>query len=162
MTCHLSMASQPPPSLGLPTTANEQTAAYVGSRCAACPGPPANPPSGCWRASNVSMDLWGSHKSHLDVDVYVNLPLLCHIIKACPEYAEAVQGPVDQPRLAGVLRDISFRKSLPQVAQKKFKVGSLLELWLSATRGRNVRLDHILRRGLESGGRGAIPVYRGR
>lgn len=54
---HLFRSSQPPPVPGLPTMASAHTAAYVGSKCANWPGPPANPPSGCCIASNVSIVL---------------------------------------------------------------------------------------------------------
>jgi len=54
---HLSIWSQPPRGPGRPTIAREHTAAYVGSKWAACPGPPPNPPSGCCHCIIVSIAL---------------------------------------------------------------------------------------------------------
>jgi len=45
------------PAPGLPATANAHTDAYVGRRCAACPGPPPNPPSGCCQVIILSITL---------------------------------------------------------------------------------------------------------
>src|SRR6267142_6924365 len=54
---HLSIWSQPPRGPGRPTIARAHTAAYVGSKCAACPGPPPNPPFGCCHCMMVSIAL---------------------------------------------------------------------------------------------------------
>ena len=43
--------------LSVPSSQRALTAAYVGARCAYCPGPPANPPSGDWHLSKKSATL---------------------------------------------------------------------------------------------------------
>ena len=52
-----SIWSHPPFGPGLPTMARAQTEAYVARRCAACPGPPPNPPSGCCHVIILSITL---------------------------------------------------------------------------------------------------------
>ena len=55
-----------------------------------------------------------------------SLPLLRLIIKTCAENAEAVESPINQPGLTGILRNVACRKALTKVAEKKLKMRSLL------------------------------------
>ena len=145
----------------------------MGSRCAACPGPPPNPPPGCCHAMMVSTALHtrafqfqfqlpahGCARANTHERERLHAPLFRDGVHPDLQHAEPLQRPEQEPRLARVVVHVARGEALAEIAQQELQM-LVLPQQRRPVAAQAGRVDDLLCFFLQIGGGGAEVVDGG-